>query len=134
MNVWLRWPSPPESWSPVVRWLNISLRSLHLIGIAGLAGGYLFGLLETQWAAYRHLTLASGALLAGVYLWPDRTWLLKLKGQAIVLKLALLALAFIEPRWRAALFVLVIVLSAVFAHAPDRVRSWAWGRPVRPCR
>lgn len=129
-----RWLALPESWSPALRWLNISLRSLHLIGVAGLAGGYLFDLPEAQWAVYRHVTLASGGLLAGVYLWSDRTWLCKLKGQAIALKLALLGLAVIEPHWRAALFVLVIVLSAVFAHAPDRVRSWAWGQPVRRCR
>lgn len=132
MNARLHWAPPPERWFPVLRWLNISLRGLHLIGIAGLAGSFLFDLPEQRWTVYWYLTLISGTLLAGLYLWTDPGWLFKLKGQAILLKLALLALAYIRPDWRATIFVLIILLSALFAHAPNRVRSYAWGRPVQP--
>lgn len=125
---------PPEHFFPYLRWLNIGLRGLHLVGIAGLAGGFLFDLPETRWAIYWHLTLASGVLLAGLYLWTDAGWLFKLKGQTILAKLALLGLAWYTPDGRAAVFVLIILLSAFFAHAPDRVRSYAWGRKVRPCK
>jgi hypothetical protein len=114
--------------------MNIALRGLHLVGIAGLAGGFLFDLMETQWVVYWYLALATGTLLAALYIWTDASWLLKLKGQAILAKLALLALAHAYPGWRAEAFVLVILLSAFFAHAPDRVRSYAWGHPVRHCK
>ncbi len=130
----LRWPSPPEPLFPWLRWLNIGLRGLHLVGVAGLAGGYLFRLPEADWLGYWHLTLASGVLLSALYLWTDAAWLLKLKGQVILAKLALLALAYHQPDWWAAVFVLIILLSALFAHAPDRVRSYAWGRKVWPCK
>lgn len=126
-------PLPPKL-QPGLRWLNITLRGLHLVGIAGLAGGFLFDLPEARWQVYWYLTLSTGAGLAGLYLWTDAAWLWKLKGQAILAKLALLALAYSHPDWRAAIFLLVIGLSAVFAHAPDRLRSYAWGRPVRPCK
>ncbi|MGQ9862818.1 MAG: hypothetical protein ACUVSD_12525 [Thiobacillaceae bacterium] len=134
MNNRLRWAPPPERFFPYLRWLNIALRGLHLVGIAGLAGGFLFDLPETYWRGYWFLTLASGALLVGLYLWTDAGWLFKLKGQAILAKLALLGLAYAREDWQATIFVLIILLSAFFAHAPDRVRSWAWGRKVQPCK
>ncbi len=129
-----RWLPPPPRFLPGQRWMNIALRGLHLVGIAGLAGAFLFGLPEAQWTAYGHLTIATGALLTALYIWTDASWLVKLKGQAILAKLVLLALAQVYPAWRPEAFVLVILLSAFFAHAPDRVRSYAWGRPVRPCK
>lgn len=112
--------------------MNIALRGLHLVGIAGLAGGFLFGLPEAQWAAYAYLAIATGILLSALYLWTDASWLVKLKGQAILVKLVLLVLAHVYPAWRPEAFVLVILLSAFFAHAPDRVRSYVWGRAIRP--
>jgi len=124
---------PSPRFFPGQRWLNIGLRCAHLVGVAGIGGGFLFALPEAQWQPFWHLALASGGLLALLYLWTDFAWLLKLKGQAILLKLALLALAYYYPAWRAAAFVLAIILSGFFAHAPDRVRSYAWGRAVRPC-
>lgn len=129
-----RWLPPPPRFLPGQRWLNISLRGLHLVGIAGLAGGFLFDLPEANWRGYWHLTLGSGLLLSALYVWTDPTWLLKLKGQVILVKLALLVLAVVFPDWRVTLFVLIILLSAFFAHAPDRVRSYAWGRAVRRCK
>ncbi len=134
MNDRFRWAPPPERCFPYLRWLNIALRGLHLVGVAGLAGGFLFDLPEADWLGYWHLVLISGALLAALYLWIDAQWIMKLKGQAILAKLALLALAHGFPGWRTEAFVLIILLSAFFAHAPDRVRSYAWGRKARSCR
>ncbi len=125
---------PRPRYFPGQRWANISLRCAHLVGVSGSGGGFLFALPEAQWQPFWYLTLASGGLLALLYAWSDFTWLLKLKGQVILLKLALLALAhFFYPAWQAEAFMLAIVLSGFFAHAPDRVRSYAWGRKVRPC-
>ena len=122
---------PAPRFLPGQRWINIGLRCAHL---ASIGGGLLFDLPPAQWLPYWHLTLTTGGLLAGLYVWTDAAWLLKLKGQVIFLKLALLALAhFYLPAWRTEAFVLVIVLSGFFAHAPDRIRSYAWGRKVRPC-
>lgn len=115
---------PAPRFFPGQRWVNIGLRCAHLVGVAGIGGGFLFALPEAQWQPFWHLTLASGGLLALLYVWSDVAWLLKL---------ALLALASFYPAWRAETFVLVIILSGFFAHAPDRVRSYAWGRAVRPC-
>ena len=127
-------PLPPLPRSfPGQRWTDIGLRCAHLIGIAGVGAGFLFALPDAQWLPLRYLALASGGLLMLLYIWSDPTWLLQLKGQAVLLKLALLAIAHFHPVARAELFVVVIVLSGVFAHAPSRVRGYAWGRAVRGC-
>lgn len=126
-------PPPPDKLLPALRWLNISLRCLHLVGIAGISGGFLFDLPESQWLAYGYLALLSGGLLAALYVWTDEDWLWQLKGQVVLLKLTLLALSRVFPQWQVEIFILVIVLSAFFAHATARVRSSAWGRDVPIC-
>ena len=77
-------PPPPDKLLPALRWLNISLRCLHLVGIAGISGGFLFDLPESQWLAYGYLALLSGGLLAALYVWTDEDWLWQLKGQVIL--------------------------------------------------
>ena len=114
--------------SATARWLNIGLRCAHLIGVAGVGGGFLFALPEAQWLGYWRLALASGGALALLYLWTDFGWLRQLKGQAVMAKLGLLALAGVLPAWRGELFMLIVVLSGSFAHAPARVRGYVWGR------
>ena len=118
---WLFPPSPRRFAGQ--RWLNILLRSLHLVGIAGVAGGFLFALDDAQWLPYWRLALTTGAALALLYIWSTALWLFQLKGVAILLKLALLALGFSLPGWRMETFVLVIMLSGVMAHAPGSVRG-----------
>lgn len=108
------------------RWVNITLRSAHLVGITGLAGGYLFGVEEARWLPFGYLALASGVSLALLYLWSTALWLTKVSGQAVVLKCMLLALALGLPGWRGELFVLVIMISAIVAHAPSWVREYCW--------
>ncbi|HNQ05501.1 MAG TPA: hypothetical protein PKH69_12935 [Thiobacillaceae bacterium] len=128
-----RFLPPPPRFFPGQRWVNIGLRCAHLLGIAGIGGGFLSNLPETQWLPFWHLALASGGLLALLYVWTDAAWLLQLKGQVILLKVVLLVLAARFPAWRAEAFSLVIVLSGFFSHATSRVRGYAWGRKVRAC-
>lgn len=113
---------------PGQRGLNVLLRALHLVGVAGIGGGFLFGLSETDWLPFWWTTLTSGIALALLYLWSDIRWLVQLKGLAIVFKLLLLALAMAVPELRAAGFILIVVLSAVIAHAPGGLRGYMpWG-------
>lgn len=117
---------------PGRRWLSITLRTLHLIGIAGLAGAYLFHLPESQWMPYLWLAVLSGFLMAAMAIYVDGIWLLQLRGQAIFLKLLLLSTVFWlfdEPQ--AMIYLLVIILSGVVSHAPGKVRYYSlWHRKV----
>jgi hypothetical protein len=109
------------------RWVNITLRSLHLVGVAGIGGGFFFDLDAARWLPFWYLTLGSGLGLAALYLWGTLAWLGQIKGLAVLVKLLLLALALRVPAWRAELFMLVILLSSVVAHAPGALRGWRPG-------
>jgi len=110
------------------RWVNIGLRCAHLVGVAGIGGGFLFGLEPNSWASYWYLTLASGIALSMIYVWTTATWLLELKGLVIVLKTALLAIGIAVPALKGEIFILIVVMSGLIAHAPARVRSRRWMR------
>lgn len=123
----LLFPHPPRGF-PGQRWLNVALRSLHLVGIAGIGGGFLFVQAPETWEVYWHLTVTSGVALTALYLWGSVGWLFELKGLTIVVKTLLLGVALLVPSLRAELFLLLIVLSAVIAHAPGAVRGYRWVR------
>ena len=110
------------------RWVNISLRCIHLVGVAGVAGGFLFGLDPESWLSYWYLTLTSGIALTLIYIWSGAVWLFELKGMVIALKIMLLILGLVFPEMRAEVFIAIIVMSGLIAHAPARVRSRRWLR------
>jgi hypothetical protein len=118
------------------RWVDIGLRCAHLVGVAGIGGGFLLTLEQDRRLTFWHLTLVSGVLLSLLYLWSSAAWLLQRKGLAIMFKLVLLALALGLPTWRGSLFIAVIVLSGLIAHAPGRVRGlrWCGTLPLSPRR
>lgn len=114
---------PAESRSfPGKRWVNITLRSLHLAGTAGTGAGMLFGVPPAQWQGYLWLTVISGLLMVALQLWSNAVWLLQLRGLAIGLKLLLLAAALRWPHAGPPLLLAVVLLSGVISHAPGNVR------------
>jgi hypothetical protein len=114
---------------PGMRWLNITLRTLHLIGVAGLGGAYLYAAAPESWRPYLWLTLFSGTGLIAVSLYANAIWLLQLRGQVILFKLLLLGLMLWWPMFSVELGMGVIVLSSVIAHAPGNLRYYSlWHR------
>ena len=117
---------PEESrFFPGQRWVNIALRTLHLIGIAGLGGGFFYASEGDSWRTFFDLTLWSGAGLTAIAVWNDGIWLVQLRGQAILLKLLLLGLMPLLPSLRLPLFLAILVISGVMAHAPASVRYYS---------
>ena len=108
------------------RWVSIALRCLHLLGIAGSGGLFLYGADHAAAWGFLHLAIWSGVGMAAVRLWCNGSWLLQMRGLVTVLKVLLLAgVAALEGPSAAALFAGVIVLSGVFAHAPGHVRYYS---------
>ncbi len=109
-----------------LRWLNITLRSLHLLGMAGMAGGYLYQASAAALLPYWAITLYSGLAMVGLAIWSNGRWLLQLRGAVILLKLLILwTLPWFDSLfedgggWG---FMLIILLSSVISHAPARLR------------
>ena len=117
---------PPNSrFFPGQRWANICLRTLHLIGVAGLGGGFLYPAAGEDWRIYLDLVVWSGVGLVAIAIWNNGIWLLQLCGQAVILKLLLLALIPFYPDLRLPLLLAVIVISGVVSHAPAGVRHFS---------
>jgi hypothetical protein len=110
---------------PGQRWINIGLRTLHLIGIAGLGGGYFYEAVDSSWLIFLYLTLVTGLALTLLAIWSNAIWLLQLRGQAILFKVLLLALMPFWPEYKVILMLLVIVISGLISHAPGNVRYFS---------
>ena len=111
---------------PAKRWVSIALRCFHLVGICGLAGGYLFDLPESEWFVYLLITLASGFLMILKEVYTDGIWLLQLRGQAIFFKLLLLGFGVVFiPVPDIRIFLVVVLISGVVAHAPGKLRYYS---------
>ncbi len=117
-------PHPPRGF-PGRRWVNIALRTVHLLGVAGMGGGWLYGADPEAWRPYLWLTLASGTAMVVLELAATCLWVLQLRGLAVVAKLALIGLDAPFPESTPWVLAAVIVLSSVFAHAPADVRYFS---------
>jgi len=106
------------------RWTEIGLRTLHLIGTAGIGGGFLWGADPVHWIPFLWLTVLSGFAMTGLQVWGNGIWLIQVRGLAVVAKLLLLWLM-IAYGARVDLFLLVIIISGVVSHAPASVRYFS---------
>ena len=126
-------PGDSQRQLPGQRWINIALRSAHLVGVTGIGGGFLLDVDDSFWMGYWWLAISTGVLLSLLYLWINPLWAIQLKGMAIIGKLVLLGIGVAVPDWRATMFVLVVLVSAFIAHAPGSVRGYriGMGKSVR---
>lgn len=115
---------------PSIRWCNILLRSLHLVGMAGMSADYLFQAALSPLLPFWELTVLSGLAMVVLAIWSDGRWLLQWRGAAIFIKLLLLLLL----PWFNELFthgagwglITIIVISSLISHAPGKVRYRFW--------
>lgn len=61
---------------PGKRWLEISLRTLHLVGTAGVGGGFLWSADPVHWMPFLWLTVLTGLVMAGLQIWGNGIWML----------------------------------------------------------
>ena len=112
-------------WSDIKRWMKICLRTLHLLSVAGVGGGVIFGIEESLWLSYWWLALASGGLMILMDMIANPVWLVQVRGLVIMVKLVLVFLLGHDPSWDKALLAAVIVMSAVISHAPGKLRYYS---------
>ena len=110
----------------IKRWLKISLRTVHLLAVAGVGGGILFGLEKQLWIDYWWLALVSGALMMLMDIVANPVWIIQVRGLVILIKLILLAMLGIYPAWDRFLLIVIIIISAVISHAPGKVRYYSF--------
>ncbi len=117
-------PDEPRA-LPGQRWIRIGLRTLHLIGVAGLGGAYLYEAAPHSWLPYFWLTMATGLLMVMLEVWSNAIWLLQIRGLAIVFKVLLLVAIALHDVAALPLILMVIAISGVIAHAPGNLRYYS---------
>lgn len=104
---------------PGRRWLNIALRSVHLVGVV-LLGAALLGSGDRELAGT--VVLASGLWMYALDLWSNPWHFGELAGIFILIKLLLVAGLVIFPGAAAPLFWTLVVGSSLVSHAPGHFR------------
>jgi len=106
------------------RWLKIVLRTIHLIGVAGVGGGVLLNVDIASWMIYLQLTLISGFTYLALELWTNGIFIIQLRGFSIILKLLLLYGLYLYPD-SSKIILAIIIISSVISHAPGNVRYFS---------
>ncbi|PKO35508.1 MAG: hypothetical protein CVU34_04245 [Betaproteobacteria bacterium HGW-Betaproteobacteria-7] len=104
---------------PGKRWLNVGLRSLHLIGIV-LFGAALLGAGSIAWSA--GVVVVSGGLMFAIDTWAHPGQLREVSGFGVVIKLLLVGLVAWLPDLALPLFWTLLILSTLLSHAPGSLR------------
>jgi hypothetical protein len=106
-----------EAW---LRWLNVVLRGAHLIAVILLGAAVLGAPLALGPAALG--VAASGCAMLALDTWRKPAYLREAAGVAVLAKLVLVAWLALDAGLRLPLFWSIVALSALFAHAPARLR------------
>jgi hypothetical protein len=128
------WFEADEKKIPGARWLRTSLRTLHLIAVGAVYGGYVYAVDFSRLRPALLSVFVTGGLLVCFEVWQARIWLVQIRGIATFLKLGLLAGIGIATD-RAVLFLtLAIVIGSISSHMPSRWRyhSVLHGRVAGP--
>ena len=104
---------------PGRRWLNLSLRTIHLAGIV-LLGAALLGTGGITTGAW--LTLLSGVGMFAGDAWANPAHAREVAGFGVLVKLALVAVMAVYPSVALPVFWSILVLSTLLSHAPGSLR------------
>lgn len=116
----LKLDSLPENSSR--RLLKVLVRTIHLVGIAGVFGGAMSG---TPNALYLYMAMISGVVLMLMEIYPGLIWFVQLRGVAQLVKLLLLLIIHLRPALTMPCLVTVIVISGFMSHAPSWIRYFS---------
>jgi hypothetical protein len=111
---------------PVLRWLSVGFRGLHLVSIIGLGAAIMGAPLSIH-------TQSAGVVLTGVVMFAHDLWnkprlFFEWSGLALLIKLGMVVLMALNAEMRLPLFWAVVIWSAIFAHAPASFRHATWRR------
>jgi hypothetical protein len=121
-------PAPCERKKPPLwtRFVDIALRTVHVLGISLLSGGAVFGATPDQLAPVRHLVLFTGSALI-VSEWLHRPhWPTQVRGLMVYLHAGLFALTLVWPALAAIWLFLALAFGMFGSHLPKRIRHWSF--------
>ncbi|PSW09996.1 hypothetical protein C9I98_25420 [Photobacterium sanctipauli] len=113
----------------IQRLSKTAIRALHILGIAGSAGGIFYGIERELWLHWWVLAMVTGVIMTVLEIKQSKLWLIQLKGVLTMVKLGLISSFFFIPQHKPALFITVLLMSVVIAHGPAGLRHYSiWHR------
>lgn len=106
----------------VRRLTKVVVRTIHLIGMAGIFGAAMYG---ASAPTYFYLTMMSGIVLVGMEAYSGWIWFVQLRGVAVYLKLLLLVLLHGAVQYAIFILIVVIAISGFMSHAPGWIRYYS---------
>jgi len=105
------------------RWLKVSLRTLHLIGLAGVSVSIATDNLDViSWT----ITIISGLAILTLEALSNLIWFVQVRALAIYIKIALLIALFFYPDYSWHILIVIIIISGLISHAPSAVRYYSF--------
>lgn len=104
---------------PGKRWLNVALRTLHLIGLVLLGAGLLD---NGEIGTGALITFVSGFGMFAIDTWANPAQLREIAGFGVLVKLLLVALMAWQTAYAALIFWLILIISTLLSHAPGAFR------------
>lgn len=104
------------------RLLKVIVRSIHLIGIAGVFGA---AMAQTTEPVYFTVSIVSGSVLMLMEAYSGWLWFVQLRGIALYIKLLILHLIHLYPETSILGLITVIAISGFMSHAPGYIRYFS---------
>jgi hypothetical protein len=105
------------------RWLKISLRSIHLVGISGV---FATALTSNDFIIYWVLASLSGLGLLALEALTNLIWFIQIRALVMYVKFSLLTVIYFYPLYAWHILVIIILLSGLISHAPSSVRYFSF--------
>jgi len=105
------------------RWLKVLLRTLHLVGFAGV---FVSIVTEHHNSVYWAITIVSGIGLLILESLSNLIWFVQVRALVMYTKFILLGLLFAYPAYAWHCMILMIILSGIISHAPSSVRYYSF--------
>lgn len=112
-------PLPENSFR---RLSKVVVRTIHLVGVAGVFGG---AMMQTSESVYLALAIISGVALMIMEAHGCWIWLVQVRGASVFLKLLFLLFMHFWPEAAIPCLIVVIVISGFTSHAPSWIRYFS---------
>jgi len=107
-----------------LRVYKLLARTVHLVAIAGLVGGHMFGAPLAPLRPLLYLSIITGAAMCALEAYPNRRFFYQ--GWALLLWLKIVMLMLVPAFWNARrpIVIVVLVIASIGSHMPRALRHW----------
>lgn len=107
-----------------LRVCKLVARTVHLIAIAGLLGGHMFGAPLAPLRLLLYLSIITGVAMCALEAYPNPRFLFEGWALLLWLKLALLTSVLVFWNARTSILIVVVVIASLGSHMPRALRHW----------